>query len=272
MASNDTFGLYFAGHLSVVAMVEMLSASEYGLNNSDLVVFAGGSAGGVGVFNNYERVAELLPGVRVVGAPIGGFPPQVTWYTGPNATTPGDDLRTPAFRDHVALYQSAVNSNCAAALGPQLSWSCILPYVAYPHLQTPIFVIESLSDAVVLCDFEGLPCSLSSLTDPHVGAYINEYAHNASSTLQAVVSNKARDGVFAASCLLHTGFVVGQPTIDGVDALHALYNWAVAEPGKAPPSTFIDKCASYWPPCNKNCPWPPSASSRVAAAEVPLVF
>ena len=57
-ATNDTFGLYFSGHHTIAAVLQHLSLHDT-LNASEgvRVVFAGGSAGGVGVFSNVEYVA-----------------------------------------------------------------------------------------------------------------------------------------------------------------------------------------------------------------------
>ena len=65
VATNETFGLYFAGHLIVSALLDDVAAS-HGLNSTSgsMVVFAGGSAGGLGVFANVESVASRLPHAR----------------------------------------------------------------------------------------------------------------------------------------------------------------------------------------------------------------
>merc|ERR1711957_123893 len=81
-ASDETFGLYFSGHHTVRAVVDYLSVGS-GMNETgNLVVFGGGSAGGVGVFANYEWVTRTMPQARVLGAPIGGFPPEIQFFTG----------------------------------------------------------------------------------------------------------------------------------------------------------------------------------------------
>ena len=49
------------------------------------VAFAGGSAGGLGVFSNVDYVASLLPHAKVVGVPIGAYVPEIAWYQGVNS-------------------------------------------------------------------------------------------------------------------------------------------------------------------------------------------
>lgn len=149
-ATNDTFGLYFSGHHTIAAVLQHLSLHDM-LNASEgvRVVFAGGSAGGVGVFSNIEYVAEVLPHAKLLGAPIGGFVPEIEWFRGPFSTVPPDDLRTPAFVRLVSLYQSFLPRGCVAALGPE-SWRCELPAFSYSHITVPLFMIEAITDSVVL--------------------------------------------------------------------------------------------------------------------------
>jgi hypothetical protein len=47
----------------------------------------------------------------------------------------------------------------------------------YPHLESPVFIIEALTDATVLGGFEAVP---EKFFDPKVAAFINHYGHNAS--------------------------------------------------------------------------------------------
>ena len=96
-ASADVWGLYFAGHLNVVALVAELRDTAGLGARGDLVLFAGGSAGGVGVFANVEYVAEALPMARVLGVPVGGFPPAVHYFPG-CSPCPAEDVRDADFR------------------------------------------------------------------------------------------------------------------------------------------------------------------------------
>ena len=35
-------------------------------------------------------------------------------------------------------------------------YKCILPRMSYQYTQTPLFIIEALTDACILCGFEGI--------------------------------------------------------------------------------------------------------------------
>lgn len=200
--SNTTFGLYFSGYENVRATIHYLSI-VHGLNHTgNTLVFAGGSAGGVGVFSTVDVVAAMLPTVRVLGAPVGGFPPEVFWSTIPGAKAPDQDVRTPAFAVNNALYDAILPLHCAKALGPADSYKCGVPHIAYPYLATPSFIIESITDIVVLCGFEGMP---QKIADPAVWGEVTAYGRNATSMFESTVLRSRRDGLFAASCILHTG-------------------------------------------------------------------
>lgn len=135
-------------------------------------MWSGGSAGGVGVFSTVDRVAASLPSVRVLGAPVGGFPPDVHWSTIKGASPPEEDVRTPAFAVNNALYDAVLPPTCAQALGPAQSYLCGVPHIAYQYLATPSFIMESITDVVVLCGFEGMPCKpiAKALLNPEVWA------------------------------------------------------------------------------------------------------
>jgi hypothetical protein len=80
----------------------------------------------------------------------------------------------------------------------------------------------------------------------------------------------AGDGLFAASCLLHTAFALDAPKISGESAVTALFKWTTAHMASAGSASgvngaehiWLDTCAgdAYWPPCNAKCPPPDTVS------------
>ena len=108
-ADPATFGLWFSGHRTVDALLDHLAAT-LGLNastapaappqNKTFLAFAGGSAGGLGVFANVDHVARRLPHATVVGVPIGGYVPAIAWFAGDAHHAPDNDVRDAAFAHH----------------------------------------------------------------------------------------------------------------------------------------------------------------------------
>ena len=261
-ATEETWGLYMSGHNIIEATLTTLSETN-GLNTTgNVVVFSGGSAGGVGVFVNYEYVrARLKKEVVVVGAPVGGFPPEIFWYNLSKGGPPEEDVRNSNFKYLYDTYDSFVPSRCRAAYGEQDAWKCFIPYLAYPHYVTPMFIIESQTDVVIMGGFEGMDHKLpGALLNPDVWHWINEYGANATENFKQI--NITRDGLYAPVCLMHTGFLLKKPIINGVGVADALMGWlkqylpGEARQGVAGAHMYEDHCKNgkYYPPCNPACP------------------
>lgn len=188
--SDDTWGLYFSGHHSITAIISDLSRTGNSTLNTTgaNVIFSGGSAGGVGTFANYEYVATLLPDAKVVGAPVGGFPPEIFIYEGKGAVAPAEDLTDEHFQVAVDLYDAYVPEACANDKKKADRWKCGIPHIVYPHLTIPLFITEALTDSCVLCEFEGLAClgGVYPIIE-EAREYSNEYGRNASMNMQQVL-------------------------------------------------------------------------------------
>lgn len=204
----------------------------------------------------------MLPEVKVFACPIGGFPPEIFHYHGPDAVVPEEDARTPQFQHHVALYNAFMDPDCVAARSTTNdTWLCLLPYIAYPHMTEPIFIIEAFTDTVVVMGFEGVPADPKSLLIPAVRSYFTLYGANASKNFEQVQLNSGRDGLYAASCLTHTDFRLDKPLINGTNAVTAASQWIQAHlqtPNRQLSQNFfwVDKCldGKYFPACNGHCP------------------
>jgi hypothetical protein len=98
-------------------------------------------------------------------------------------------------------------------------------------------------------------CPADSATHAHVTD-----GRNATKMFEATAMKSARDGLFAASCLLHTGFTLDGPIIKGVNAIQALWNWLHDNSTKTPTDhKFLDECRDdkFFPPCGSHCPLTP---------------
>jgi hypothetical protein len=124
--STATWGLQFSGHHILRAVLATLN-STHALHAADLVVWSGDSAGGIGCIATVDWVRDLLPGARVVGAPIGGFyfnnnqpyagaaPPPAAYYLPWNFSS----LQT-----YQSLWAAFVPTRCAAQ-HPATPWICM---------------------------------------------------------------------------------------------------------------------------------------------------
>lgn len=147
-ASDETFGYYFAGRHVLAGVLDALDASS-GLGGAKEIVLTGESAGGIGVWPNLDALAERYPKARVVGAPIAGFYAFAYPYTGPGHTSSRlADFREEAWPGHVALWDAALDTSCAAALGPSRAYRCMLSNYSYPHVSSHVFITEAQTDKV----------------------------------------------------------------------------------------------------------------------------
>merc|ERR1711871_704534 len=127
------------------------------------------------------------------GSPIGGYVPNITWYTGPGYKTPTEDVRDNAFKHHVVLFESYFPSGCKEALAEKDHYKCLIPRLLYPYSKVPLFVIEALTDSCVLDEFEGVPFPVFA---PNAAKeFMSNYGYNASMNFHQVLINP-RDGVF----------------------------------------------------------------------------
>lgn len=250
-------------------------------STSSLVILSGGSAGGLGVFSNIDFVADRLV-AKVIGAPVGGYVPRVEWYTGSNHNTPAEDVRDVAFIAHTRLFASSLPVRCLAAISSTDAYKCIIPRLAWPHYHAPLFVIEALTDACVICKFEGVGDSPDACWVPprlhfnwpqQIREYVSAYGRNATTAMGQILATPSA-GLFVASCFLHCGFTLKQPLINGTAAVDALHRWALTHSRNASVQNdgatnfkWIDNCTggSYWPPCNPMCPFNPSQTDSFVA-------
>ncbi len=70
--SNESWGFRFTGHVNFAAIVDHLKANA-SIDSASRVLLMGSSAGGAGTFTNVDYLAEQLPGVEVLGAPVAGW-------------------------------------------------------------------------------------------------------------------------------------------------------------------------------------------------------
>ena len=247
--SKDTWGLHFAGHIVIDAMITQLKSNN-GLGTADLVIFAGGSAGGIGVFYNIDHVSASLPGVKILGVPIGGYLFMHPTYKGPDAQHDPETSSAIDFERDAELFDSfaAQNNACSESLGPGNAWRCGSPATLYPYISTPLLIIESQIDSVIMFGFSDVPEENIS----EVTTYAKAFRRNSTIYADHVVQS-SKDSIFSVCCFMHTNFARGSPTIEGVDYYDLLGRSARAIVNGSPlPSSLVDRCAGLQ--CGENCP------------------
>ena len=131
-------------------------------------------SGGIGVFYNVDWITARLPNVRVLGMPIGGFLFAHASYDGPGAQDEAETASVADFQREAKLFQGVAAHNTACAAAHQATgdtWRCMMPSVLFHYTSTPLYIVESQIDSVIMFGFSDVPQVNSSAVDAYVEAY-----------------------------------------------------------------------------------------------------
>jgi hypothetical protein len=160
---NPNQQMWFRGAASFDSALDLLI--KLGMNEAELIVFTGGSAGGLTVFLHLDHVAERMkteaPNARVVGEPVCGFFADLPTdgYTPQNESYP-------VRMNYVYNMQKAapsLSTTCQAYYGSD-AWKCIMAPHAFAFVSTPLFALQSRFDTWQLGNVAQLPCNFANST------------------------------------------------------------------------------------------------------------
>lgn len=141
--------LYFRGFSVLNAILDTLldDAAPYGLSKATDVLLSGGSAGGLSTFLHADTVGQILrdraPGLkRYKAAPGSGFFLRHDDLVG-NPVYPGNM----SYAFHMQNSTGGVNQACISAYEQKDQWQCIMAQYSYAHTKTPMFLLQSVTDA-----------------------------------------------------------------------------------------------------------------------------
>jgi hypothetical protein len=217
-ASEDTWNYWFDGHLNVQRVIADLKA-KYGLGNATHVLVSGESAGGIGLFNNIDYIASLLPSDMIIkGAPQAG------WFfpEDPLATPKGlgfpltfeakeitHSTATTIDGSILALQDRYVNPACLVSGQGNASY-CFSVHNIYPYITTPLFVVENQYDtAQIYANYGRCPKTPTGNEVAEKADYLSYYGITMRNSIgpqikaHGQVKAKGKDGLFLPSCLSH---------------------------------------------------------------------
>lgn len=134
------------------------------MRDAELIVFTGGSAGGLTVFLHLDHVAQRMrteaPNARVVGKPVCGFFADLPTdgYT-PQARSYPNNMR---YVYHMQKAGPSLSTACQAFYGSD-AWRCIMAPHAAQFVETPWFALQSRFDTWQLGNIAQLPCASDPL-------------------------------------------------------------------------------------------------------------
>ena len=251
--SDVNVSVYFSGHRILGAVLEALD--DIGLDDAELIVVSGNSAGGLGMWLSIDYINERYDNPRVVGVSIAGFYSYSFPYTGPGATASKGlaDFRESAWPSHVRLWDSYMNKRCLKA-NKAHRWACMLANYSYPYVVTPVFIAEALTDSLQLDAHNQLPAA--DEWGPLAQAYIKEFSANMSAALQAVpvlskdVVAEGAHGVFGVACFIHDDFTFSSPLIGARNFKSQILAWLSLGDNVTRACLSLDTCGVM---CNPSC-------------------
>lgn len=238
--------LYYRGFRNLEATMDYLIEHE-GLGDASHFVVSGDSAGGLATFWHADYFQSKLPQTSVLAVPDSGF-------------FIGDDSK-PGWPSSLQWIADAMNStagldsSCVAAAeaaGKTAGEACTLPEDVTPHIDVPVFVVNSRFDPTMKS------ISTKSLDFNTVGDHVLSKLH--SSVLGDGNSDFEKNGAFITSCAQHCGQwaqdqMTGEKdfnvTIDGWTAATAVNEWASQSWSESSGQRFWLQNASY--PCQSCC-------------------
>lgn len=231
----------FTGAKIVRAVLDDLSA-EHDLENAEILVWTGASAGGIGSIAHLDAVAQRFPRVRVVGAPIAGY----YWdnarpYEGPGSM-PFVPFGADSFKEYASLWNMFLPERCA--LGPYklTPWVCALADFSFSTIVSPMFVVEALIDKVQLSLHAGIDSCTNSAAELQ---YCVDWGATMTARLQQVASrartNTSTAGLFSPACFMHTRFGAASPKIGSRNYVQAFGDWLL-RPAAGRSSVSEDRC------------------------------
>jgi len=261
--SDDTFGLYFSGHIILKNILDDLD-ELHNLKDATEIVVTGASAGGIGVWMNVDYIKQRYPNARVTAATIAGYYFFASYYDGVNHTEPGGmaDFRESGIKAAYKLYNAYVDESCKAAYEAKNAdpAACMLSNNSFPYIDSDSYAIQAQSDQTVLTGHDCFPQDY--MFEAPEQQFIADWSNNMSVGLAPLLSknhkiidnitDKRRTGAFSAACYIHGDFSHSKPLINGINynqAFNSFYfNYSTVDQSNY---KLADDCGVM---CNPTCP------------------
>ncbi len=226
---------YFSGARNVQAILADLSQKQH-LREASHILFAGLSAGGLGVLLHGDELASTLidPQAQVKLLIQGAwFFPDVVTYKAFLAHPLGDWNASSALAAMgsrlLLLWHSRLPGACVAA-HPTTPHLCASFHFAYPFLKCPIYVIQNRLDTNQI--YSQLGCCGSPSVADHEHSYLQYFGQKMDLSLGQIIQNQnKKDGLFLMNRAGHTENVLlnSSVTISGHLLSASLMDWFEAK-------------------------------------------
>ncbi|XP_038053009.1 pectin acetylesterase 11-like [Patiria miniata] len=188
--------MYYRGSRVLDAIISYLLQSA-GLQRADRVILSGASAGGLAVYLHADRVGSMVPNDASFKAVAdAGF------FVADEADTSGEKWWENAMKDVYQMQQveGSLDEDCLLAKEKNRS-ECFFAQYAYPHVTTPMFIINSVYDSWAVQNILKVRCRPSGCSEEELRV-IGEHRRT---FLQRTdqINRYNKDGMFLTSCYDH---------------------------------------------------------------------
>lgn len=211
------------------------------------IVLGGSSAGAEGVLPNLDRLASMFPQAQVMGLLDSGWFLDSTPYYSHPCKDAGSCTEQAGLMLGVPLWNSVMDSTCAAAKTSTTLWQCLIAYKAAPYISTPTLSLNWAFDKAQL-GHDGI--GVNPANGPSA---VLQYARQSAYNLTQSFYNQQSWVYTSAACYCHTTTfnAAGWMYLKiGGAWLQDIVKEFLINPKK--PANFIDMCDT--PGCNPTCP------------------
>lgn len=220
--------LYFRGHRILSAVMDALINNE-GLKEAEAVILTGCSAGGLATYLHLDYVRSRFPNIDVHGLADAGY-----FIDAANTNNQMYIRSQYAYVYHMQNCSGGVNNDCVMSKTGNDSWQCFMAQYTYPHIMTPMFVLNSEYDTWQLANILQLGCLPPKCNETQMTAFTNWRATFLAALQPAVQSTT--NGLFTDACLYHcqslSDTLWSKIKVGGQNAHDTFSDWYFKESGK----------------------------------------
>eukprot|EP00118_Oscarella_pearsei_P024870 m.306977 g.306977 ORF g.306977 m.306977 type:complete len:383 (+) comp41795_c0_seq1:77-1225(+) len=220
--------LFFRGHRILVAVIDDLM--ERGLKNANATILTGCSAGGLSTYLHLDYFRSRIP----ASIPVHGLPD--AGYFIDAANTKGQMAIRASYQYvyHMQNCSGGVNDKCIMSTKTEDQWQCFMAQYTYPHIETPIFVLNSEYDTWQLGNILQLGC-VPPHCDTQQMQYFTAWRGIFLKALAPAIASPT-NGLFTDACLVHCQSMSGTSwmkfMVDGQSAHDTFADWYFGSGGK----------------------------------------
>ncbi|XP_065887728.1 uncharacterized protein [Dysidea avara] len=234
--------LYFRGAKILEVVMDAVLAA--GGDKIEHVILTGCSAGGLATYLHADYVRSKVP----TQIPVHAIADAGYFLDAPNVD---GEMHIRGLYQYVYKMQNCkggVNQDCIAA-NPTEEWKCFMAQYTYPHIKTPIFLLNARYDTWQLANILQLTCHAPNCSDDQMKEF-NNFGNEFLNAAAPAISSTS-NGVYIDSCQIHcqslsttpwSKFVVGGQTLR--DTFNA---WLTKD------SNMKSKVVDCAYPCNPTC-------------------